>query len=111
MATPGDAVFITNRRLQHDKDTYPWPVKRTRFPKIPSSPSAPAYDLENRPQQIRIVFSGMNGFVPTALVALSLDEAELLCDRLNARLGLDRDAWSALVGRSMAAAHNGARAH
>ena len=51
----------------------------------------------------------------TALIDLaregSLDEAELLCDRLNARLGLDRDAWSALVGRSMAAAHNGARAH
>ena len=53
----------------------------------------------------------MTGFVPTALVALTLDDAELLCDRLNARLGLDRDTWSALVGRSMAAARNGARAH
>ena len=80
------------------------------LPEDPEFAFCPAYDLENRPQQIRIVFSGMTGFVPTALVALSLDDAELLCDRLNARLGLDRDAWSALVGRSMAAAHNGARA-
>ena len=69
------------------------------LPEDPEFAFCPAYDLENRPQQIRIVFSGMTGFVPTALVALSLNDAELLCDRLNARLGLDRDAWSALVGR------------
>ena len=67
--------------------------------------------IENGPQQIRIVFSGMTGFIPTALVALSLDDTELLCDHLNARLGLDRKAWSALVRRSMAAGYNGARAH
>ena len=81
------------------------------LPEDPEFAFCPAYDLENRPQQIRIVFAGMTGFVPTALVALTLDDAELLCDRLNARLGLDRDTWSALVGRSMAAARNGARAH
>ena len=66
----------------------------------------PAYDVETGVQQIRIVFAGMKGYVPTALVALSLQDAEQLCDRLNARLGLDRDAWSALVGRSMAASPN-----
>ena len=37
---------------------------------------------------------------PTALVALTLDDAERLCDRLNARLGLDRRAWTALAERS-----------
>ena len=67
--------------------------------------------IENGPQQLRIVFSGMTGFVPTALIALSLDDTELLCDRLNSRLGLNRKAWSALVVRSMAAGYNGARAH
>ena len=56
------------------------------------------------PQQIRIVFDGMPGYVPTALLALTLEDAECLCDRLNARLGLDREAWCALVGRSMRAA-------
>ena len=53
------------------------------------------------PQQIRIVIEGMPGYVPTALVALTLDDAERLCDRLNVRLGLDRKAWCALAGRSM----------
>ncbi len=72
---------------------------------------APSYDLPDQPQQIRIVFEGMDGYVPTALVALTLDDAERLCDRLNARLGLDRVAWSAIVGRSMATAHGGAPLH
>ena len=38
----------------------------------------------------------MPGFILTALVALTLDDAERLCTRLNARLGLDRDAWWAI---------------
>ena len=63
---------------------------------------SPAYDPADQPQQIRIVFAGLPGYVPTALVALTLDDAERLCDKLNRRLGLDRKAWSALVGRSMA---------
>ena len=73
------------------------------LPEDPEFAFCPAYDVETDVQQIRIVFAGMKGYVPTALVALSLHDAELLCDRLNARLGLDRDAWSALAGRSMAA--------
>ena len=62
---------------------------------------SPAYDMTDQPQQIRIVFQGMSGYVPTALVALTLDDAERVCDKLNRRLGLDREAWSRLVGRSM----------
>ena len=71
------------------------------LPEQPVYAFAPSYDMPNEHQQIRIVFDGMEGYVPTALVALSLEDAEQLCDRLNARLGLDRTAWEALVGRSM----------
>ena len=45
-------------------------------------------------------------YVPTALFALSLDDALRICNRLNARLGLDYDAWSAIAGRAMSAAHD-----
>ena len=71
------------------------------MPDDPVFAFAPSYDLPGEPQQIRIVFEGMDGYVPTALVALILDQAEDLCDRLNRRLGLDREAWTRLVGRAM----------
>ena len=45
--------------------------------------------------------------LPTVLVAL--DDAEHLCTRLNAQLGLDRDAWRAIVARSMGSAGGGRR--
>ncbi len=61
----------------------------------------PSYHLGDEPQQIRIVFEGMGGYVPTALVALTVADAERLCDRLNARLGHSRDDWIALAARSM----------
>jgi len=69
----------------------------------------PAYAPEDAPQPIRIVFDGMPGFITTALVALTLDDAERLCTQLNARLGLDRDAWWAIVARSMGSAGDGRR--
>ena len=81
------------------------------LPDEPVFAFTPAYDLPDQPQQIRIVFEGMDGYIPTALVALTLDDAERLCDRLNRRLGLDREAWSAIVGRSMAAARGGKPLH
>ena len=71
----------------------------------------PAYELPDQAQQIRIVFEGMDGYIPTALVALTLADAERLCDRLNRRLGLDREAWSRLVARSMAAGRGDAPLH
>ena len=61
------------------------------------------------PTPIRIVFDGVPGFITTTLVALTLDDAERLCTRLNARLGLDRDAWWAIVARSMRGAGDGRR--
>ena len=45
----------------------------------------------------------MAGYVPTALVALDIDDAERLCTKLNARLGLSKDEWTALAARSMRA--------
>ena len=76
------------------------------LPDDPVYAFCPAYDFDNMPQQIRIVFDSMAGYVPTALVALTLQDAERICDRLNARLGHDRDAWSAIAGRSMSAARD-----
>ena len=72
------------------------------LPERPVYAFSPSYDLPGETQRIRIVFEGMDGYVPTALVALSLQDAEQLCDRLNARLGLDREAWTRLARRSMA---------
>ena len=63
----------------------------------------PAYDIETDVQQIRIVIEGMAGHVPTALIALNLDDALSICDKLNRRLGLDREAWTAMAAASMQA--------
>jgi len=71
------------------------------LPDHPNYCFVPAYDLGDEAQQIRIVFEDMTGYVPTALVALTVDDAERLCDRLNARLGLTREDWTALAARSM----------
>lgn len=71
------------------------------LPDNPVYAFTPSYELQDEVQQIRIVFQDMQGYVPTALAAVNLDEAEDLCDRLNARLGLDREAWTALVAASL----------
>ena len=71
---------------------------------LPDEPNycfAPAYDVETEVQQIRIVIEGLAGHVPTALVTLDLDAALDICDKLNRRLGLDREAWTAMVAASM----------
>ena len=64
---------------------------------------SPAYDSNEPVQQILMVFDGMTGHAGTSLVALSIVDAERLCDRLNRRLGLDRHAWSQIAARAMAA--------
>ena len=77
------------------------------LPDDPNYAFCPSYELGDEPQQIRIVFEGMPGYVPTCrliAVPLSLADAERLCDRLNARLGHSREDWTALAARSMAPA-------
>ena len=71
------------------------------LPDDPNYAFCPSYELGDEPQQIRIVFDGMQGYVPTALVALTVNDAERLCDRLNAKLGHSREDWIALAARSM----------
>ena len=71
------------------------------LPDNPLYAFCPEYGPPDRPQQIRIVFEDVPGYVPTALVALSLADAERLCGQLNARLGLDRDAWMRLAAKAM----------
>ena len=73
------------------------------LPEDPDYAFCPSYELGEEPQQIRIVFEGMPGYVPTALVALTVEAAEGLCDRLNARLGHTREDWTALAAHSMRA--------
>ena len=73
----------------------------TTLPDEPDYCFAPAYDVETHMQQIRIVFGGVPGHVPTALVTLDLEDAMNLCDRLNRRLGHDREAWTVMVAESM----------
>ena len=73
---------------------------------LPDNPNfcfVPAYDVEDEDevQQIRIVMEGMTGHVPTALIALTIQDAEEICDKLNRRLGLDREAWTAMAAASM----------
>lgn len=71
---------------------------------LPDNPNfcfCPAYDVEVDVQQIRIVIEGLAGHVPTALVALDLEDALTICDKLNRRLGLNREAWKAMVADSI----------
>ena len=61
---------------------------------LPDNPNfcfCPAYDVETNVQQIRIVIEGLAGHVPTTLVALDLDGALDIYDKLNRRLGYDRE--------------------
>ena len=71
---------------------------------LPNNPVfvfCPEYGPPDGPQQIRIVFENVPGYVPTALVALTFKDAELLCSKLNARLELNHDAWIKLAARAM----------
>ena len=63
------------------------------LPDCPNYCFCPAYDVEDEVQQIRLI-EGVPGHVPTALVALSIDDALSICDKLNRRLGYDRAAWA-----------------
>ena len=47
----------------------------------------------------------MAGYVLTALVVLSADDAERLRNKLNALLGLTKEKWTALAAKSMCAAY------
>ena len=69
----------------------------------PTYAFCPAYDFADQPQEIRIVFLGHPGYISTSLTTSNLQEAETLCDKLNAKLGISRDIWTALMTASMEA--------
>ena len=71
------------------------------LPDNPVYAFCPEYEPPDGPQQIRIVFKDIPGYVPTALVALTLYDAERLCTKLNARLGLDSLAWMRPAAQAM----------
>jgi len=73
------------------------------LPDCPNFCFVPAYDVETDVQQIRIVIEGLAGHVPTALIALTLEDAQSICDKLNRRLGYDREDWTAMAAASMRA--------
>lgn len=81
------------------------------LPDDPVFAFAPSYDFEDEVQQIRIVFQDVPGYIPTAMVALTLQDAEDLCDKLNRRLGLDREAWSTMLANSMRASEPSSDLH
>lgn len=65
---------------------------------------APSYHAPERPQQIRMVFAGASGFVPTSLGARNLAQAEALCDRLNAPLGISNEQRMRMLAHALASA-------
>ena len=68
----------------------------------------PAYTSIHGEQPIHIVFDGVPGYAQTTISASNLEEAENLCDVLNAPLDLDRTAWTSLAARSMRSAPDSA---
>ena len=71
------------------------------LPENPDYCFVPALHLGAEVQQVRIVFAGMTRYVPTALVALIVDDTGQLCDRLYRRIGCGRDEWTAIGAASM----------
>lgn len=51
--------------------------------------------------RIAIAAEGMSASIPTAMITLGTDDALQMCDRLNRRLGHDRDAWVAFAARCL----------
>ena len=67
---------------------------------LPDNPNfcfSPAYDVETEVQRICIVIEQLTGHVPTVLVALDHEDPLRICDKLNRRLRLDLEAWTALA--------------
>ena len=73
------------------------------LPDCPNFCSAPVNDVETDVPQIIIVIEVPAGHVPTSLISLNLDDALVICDRPNRRLGYDREAWTTMAAASMRA--------
>ncbi len=67
------------------------------LPRILNYCFSPSYSPRGEKQEIVIVVDGMRGNIPTVLSAMTIEDAENLCDRFNARLGLSPDGWRQFV--------------
>ena len=110
LATLSDEIDRSARRLLGRAEWSPGfypphsredPMTAQTLPDNPNFCFVPSYDVEDEVQQIRIVIEGMSGHVPTASIALTIDDALSICDKLNRRLGYDRETWTAMVAASM----------
>ena len=55
--------------------------------------------------RVAIAVEGMDTSIPTMMVAVDIDSALRIADRLNRRLGHDRDSWTAFAARCLRGAH------
>ena len=51
--------------------------------------------------RLAIAVEGMDAPIPTLMVAVDVDSALRIADRLNRRLGHDRDSWAAFAARCL----------
>ncbi len=58
---------------------------------------------EERAKQHHILADRLAGHVPTALIALTLEDAQSIAIMVNRRLGYDRETWIAMAAASMRA--------
>ena len=64
-------------------------------------------DTEVGVWQIRIFVEGMDVAIGTSLIAMTVDDGMRIADSMNARLGLDREAWTALAAKCAGAGAGG----
>ena len=54
--------------------------------------------------RLAIAVEGMDAPIPTLMIAVDVDSALRIANRLNRRLGHDRDSWSAFAARCLGGA-------
>ena len=69
------------------------------LPPDPNFCFCPVHDDEVGVWQIRIFVEGMDVAIGTSLIAMTVEDGMRIADSMNARLGLDREAWTALAAR------------
>ena len=73
----------------------------TNLPDNPVYAFAPVEDPDTGVWQIRVVVDGMDVTVGTSLVALCIDQAMAVANRLNRPLGWTRESWTGFAAGRM----------
>ena len=69
------------------------------LPPDPNFCFCPVHDDEVGVWQIRIFVEGMEVAIDTSLIAMTVEDGMRIAEGMNARLGLGREAWTALAAR------------